>query len=196
MPNDPTSHGTVVTVVDVETTGIDHTTEHITEIAAVKILPDGRTEEWSTFVNPGKPISSFISELTGIFDHDVRDAPRVEEVLPVFLEFAHGTVLAAHNAAFDLSFLRTAASKAGIEWPSVPVIDTLTLARLTLTKPHVANYRLETISTSLQCAATPHHRALADAQTAAEVLTKLLSLYPIRPVTGWHDPQECLSTAR
>ena len=101
-------------VFDLETTGLSKESDEITEIGAVKIVNGDIKERFSTFVNPGKPLSHEITKLTGITDDMLKDAPTVETVLPQFLEFCgKDSVLVAHNAAFDTGFIREKAEKLG-----------------------------------------------------------------------------------
>src|SRR5690625_850348 len=104
----PLSEVTFV-VVDLETTGGSAATSAITEIGAVKVRGGEVLGEFQTLVDPGGPVPAYIATLTGITTAMVHGAPRIEQVLPSFLEFAHGAVLVAHNAAFDIGFLKAAA---------------------------------------------------------------------------------------
>ena len=116
-------------VVDVETTGWLADAAGITEIGAVRLGAGRPVAEFSALVNPGRPIPAHISELTGITDAMVSDAPGIAEVLPAFLNFAGSGVIVAHNAAFDIGFLAAAAAECGITWPARAVIDTAVLSR-------------------------------------------------------------------
>ena len=161
-------------VVDVETTGWSPDTAGITEIGAVRVR-GGRIEaEYAALVNPGQAIPADIAELTGISDAMVADAPPAGSVLPVFLDFIHGCVLIAHNAPFDVSFLSAACAGSGLRWPSPPVLDTVTLARLALGADEVPNCKLITLAGFFHAADQPRHRALADARATAAVLAGLL----------------------
>lgn len=113
----PTLAETTFVVVDLETTGGSPATSAITEIGAVKVRGGVELGEFQTLVDPGSPIPAFISVLTGITDQMVADAPRIGQVLPAFLEFARGAVVVAHNARFDVGFLRAACEEEGLEWP-------------------------------------------------------------------------------
>ncbi len=162
-------------VVDVETTGWLADAAGITEIGAVRLSP-GRPAEFSALVNPGRPIPAHISELTGITDAMVSEAPGIAEVLPAFLDFASGGVIVAHNAAFDIGFLAAAAAECGITWPPRAVIDTAVLSRLLLSPSDVPDHRLATLSWHFDPMTGPRHRALADARAAAAVLKGLIGL--------------------
>jgi len=163
-------------VVDVETTGWLADAASITEIGAVRLAEGQITAEFSALVNPRTPVPPPITELTGITDEMVATAPPIGEVLPRFLEFAHGGVLAAHNAPFDLSFLRAAADSCGIPFPPCAVLDTAVLARIVLRPGEVADHKLSTLANHFGSRAGPRHRALADATATAEVLAGLLAL--------------------
>ncbi len=157
-------------VVDLETTGGAPSDDNITEIGAVKVRCGEKLGEFQTLVNPGGPIPAFIAVLTGITDGMVSSAPTISQALPAFLEFARGCVLVAHNAPFDVSFLRNAASQHGFHWPSVSIIDTARLARRALTKDEAPNCRLGTLAKFFRSSTTPNHRALADARATVDVL--------------------------
>ena len=116
-------------VVDLETTGSSSAYGGITEIGAVKYKGGEEVSRLSTLVNPGQSIPANIVMLTGISDSMVADAPRIEDVLETFLDFAEGTVLVAHNARFDVGFLNAALQRHGYDVLSNVVVDTVTLAR-------------------------------------------------------------------
>lgn len=164
-------------VVDLETTGGPPGAHTITEIGAVRLRGGEVLGEFATLVNPGQPIPAMITMLTGITNAMVAEAPRIEEVLPSFLEwsgFARGTVLVAHNARYDLGFLQAASKDLGYEWPKPQVVDTLALARRALLREEVPNYKLGTLARVLRAAVTPEHRALSDARATGDVLHALL----------------------
>ncbi|MEQ7123366.1 DEDD exonuclease domain-containing protein [Actinopolymorpha sp. B11F2] len=157
-------------VVDLETTGGAPDSSEITEIGAVKVRTGEVLGEFQTLVNPGGSIPPFIAVLTGITDAMVADAPAVDQALPAFLEFAQGCVLVAHNAPFDVGFLRAAATRHGFWWPSFDVVDTARLARRVLTRDDAPNCKLGTLARYFRSATTPNHRALADARATVDVL--------------------------
>ena len=157
-------------VVDLETTGGSAATCAITEIGAVKVCGGEVLGEFQTLVNPGAPIPAFISVLTGITDAVVAQAPRIDSVLPAFLEFAAGATLVAHNAPFDMGFLKAAAEQQGIEWPAFGVLDTARLARRTLDRDEAPNCKLSTLARLFRATTTPTHRALDDARATVDVL--------------------------
>jgi len=162
-------------VVDLETTGGSPAGARITEFGAVKIRGGEVIGEFQTLVNPVEPIPAFISVLTGITDQMVADSPRIESVFPAFLEFARQSVLVAHNAPFDISFLKAAATITGHSWPSFRVVDTAHLARQVISKDEAPNRKLGTLAQLFGAATTPDHRALHDARATVDVLHGLLS---------------------
>jgi DNA polymerase-3 subunit epsilon len=161
-------------VVDLETTGGSPLDCAITEIGAVKVRGGQVVGELSTLVNPGRPIPAFISVLTGITDAMVLDAPGIDAALAAFLEFARGSVLVAHNAPFDISFLKAATAATGRDWPGFTVVDTVHLARQVLVRGEVPNRKLSTLARLFGSPDTPDHRALHDARATVHVLHGLL----------------------
>ena len=161
-------------VVDLETTGGSPAECGITEIGAVKVRGGEVIGEFQTLINPGGPIPAFISVLTGITDSMVAAAPRIEAALPAFLEFANGSVLVAHNAGFDISFLKAAARRTEHEWPGFRVLDTVHLARQLVRRDEVPNHRLASLARLFRATTTPDHRALHDARATVDVLHGLL----------------------
>ncbi|MGY1748004.1 DEDD exonuclease domain-containing protein [Modestobacter sp. SYSU DS0511] len=157
-------------VVDLETTGGSPKDSAITEIGAVKVRGGQVVGEFQTLVDPGREIPPYISVLTGITTMMVAAAPRIEAVLPAFLEFARGAVLVAHNAPFDLGFLRAACEETGIAWPAAASVDTAVLARRLLTRDEVPNCKLATLAPYFATSTEPCHRALADARATVDVL--------------------------
>ena len=173
----PLRLGTFV-VVDLETTGTSPASgAMITEIGAVKIRGGEVLGEFHTLINPGSPIPPFITVLTGITDAMVAPAPLFEEVLPAFLEFCGGadeTILIAHNAPFDIGFLKAAADSHSYRWPNYRVLDTVKIARKTLTKDETPNVKLGTLAQYFGLAEPPTHRALDDARATVHVFHHLL----------------------
>jgi DNA polymerase-3 subunit epsilon len=161
-------------IVDLETTGGSPETAQITEIGAVKVRAGEVLGEFQTLVNPEAPIPPFIAVLTGITDAMVAGSPRMSTVLPAFLEFARGSVLVAHNAGFDISFLRASAAATGHAWPPFRVLDTVHLARQLVTRDEAHNHKLSTLARVFRSPVTPDHRALTDAQATVHVLHCLL----------------------
>src|SRR3954465_4104678 len=160
-------------IVDLETTGGSPATSHITEVGAVKVRAGEVVGEFQTLVNPGIAIPAFIAVLTGITDAMVAAAPPVGTVLPAFLEFARGCVLVAHNAPFDVGFLRSACTATERPWPAYQTLDTARLARRVLTRDEAPDCRLATLARILRSPTEPVHRALADARATVHVLHAL-----------------------
>ena len=165
---------TTFTVVDLETTGGAAASDSITEIGAVKVRGGQILGEFQTLVHPVTPITAFVSVLTGITNVMVATAPPIEAVLPAFLEFARGSVLVAHNAPFDIGFLRAACAATAHRWPGFAVVDTAVLARRLLTRDEVPNCKLSTLAGFFRAGTQPVHRALADARATVDVLHGLL----------------------
>ena len=170
---------TTFVVVDLETTGgrAAGDTGHcdaITEIGAVKVRGGVVLGELATLVDPGRDIPPQIVQLTGITSAMVRNAPAIEAVLPMFLEFARGAVLVAHNAGFDIGFLKAAAKRCDIVWPRPPVLCTVRLARRVLTREEAPSVRLASLARLFQAATEPTHRALDDARATVDVLHALI----------------------
>ncbi|WP_030145059.1 DEDD exonuclease domain-containing protein [Spirillospora albida] len=161
-------------VVDLETTGGSAAEDAVTEIGAVKVRGGRELGELGTLVDPGGPVPPFITALTGITTAMVTAAPRMDSVLPAFLEFARGCVLVAHNAPFDIGFLKAACARHGYAWPAFPVVDTVDLARRVLSKDEVPNCKLATLARFFRTGTEPTHRALADARATVEVLHGLI----------------------
>lgn len=161
-------------VVDLETTGGSPADCGITEIGAVKVRGGEVVSEFQTLVRPSSPIPAFISVLTGITNAMVAEAPRVDSALPAFLEFARGSVLVAHNAGFDVGFLKAAASATGHRWPGFPVLDTVRLARQLVHRDEAPNHKLSSLATLFGATTTPDHRALHDARATVDVLHGLI----------------------
>lgn len=174
-------------VVDLETTGGSPNADRITEIGAVRVRGGEVIGELGTLVDPGRAIPPQITVLTGITTTMVMGAPREEDVLVTFLEFARGAVLVAHNARFDIGFLRAGCERMGVTWPSPVVVDTVALARRVVTKDEAPNHKLGSLARLFQAAVTPDHRALTDARATVDVLHGLLSRLAPLGVTHLED---------
>jgi DNA polymerase III epsilon subunit family exonuclease len=160
-------------VLDLETSGgAPHLGAAITEIGAVKVLGGEVLDTFSTLVNPRHPIPSYITELTGIDDVMVNDAPPIESVLPDLFDFLgdEETVFVAQNAPFDLSFLKFASKAHGHQWPALRILDTAILARRVLSREEAPNCKLGTLAQVFGATITPNHRALDDAKATVDVL--------------------------
>lgn len=171
---EPRLRETTFVVVDLETTGGSSRSDAITEIGAVKVRGGEVLGEFSTLLDPGRAIPPQIVFLTGITDAMVTHAPREDSVIPSFLEFARGSVLVAHNAPFDIGFLRAACERLAIPWPAAPVLDTVRLARTVFNRSELPSVRLGVLAAALGARVTPNHRALADAQATVDVLHALI----------------------
>ena len=164
----------IFVVVDLETTGGSAAGSSITEIGAVKVRHGEVLGEFQTLVRPSEPVPPFISVLTGITNAMVADAPRIGDTLPAFLEFARGAVLVAHNAPFDVGFLRHNCTELGLGWPRFDVLDTAKLARRVLTRDDAPNCKLSSLARLFRATTTPNHRALSDARATVDVLHGLI----------------------
>ena len=165
---------------DIETTGLKVTQEAITEIGAVRLRNGEIVETFQTFVDPERRLTPEIIGLTGITDEMLRGAPKLKDALTAFLAFAGGAPLAAHNAEFDISFIRAGCRKCGI--PFEPTyIDTLILAQNLL--PGSGKYKLDIVAEHLQLPQFNHHRASDDAVPVAQMLTKFFPMLEERGVT-------------
>lgn len=158
------------TVFDLETTGFSRYLEEIIEIGAIRYENGKKVGEFSQFVNPRRPIPPHITELTSITDMMVQDADPIEVVLPAFLEFAKDSILVAHNAAFDVGFVREKARKLGLFCEPI-WIDTLGFARAL--HPDFRNHKLDTLTKELHVPLVHHHRAIDDATATGFVFLSL-----------------------
>ncbi len=165
-------------VLDLETTGASPASGcAITEIGAIAVRGGEILGEFSTFVNPQVALPAYIINLTGITDEMLVDAPLIKEALPNFIEFIdrHQNVhLVAHNAPFDIGFLKAAANSLSHNWPKYEVLDTVKLARRVIDRSEILNYKLGTLSQFFDTKALPNHRALDDVKTTVEVLHRLI----------------------
>ena len=171
---------TTFVVVDLETTGgrtkstDGNAPDAITEIGAVKVRGGAVLGEFATLVDPERSIPPQIVQLTGITTAMVSDAPTIDAVLPMFLEFAGDAVLVAHNAGFDIGFLRAAAARCEIPWPRPQVLCTVRLARRVLSREEAPTVRLAALARLFAVATQPTHRALDDARATVDVLHALI----------------------
>lgn len=155
---------------DIETTGLSAARDKITEIGAVKVENGVITDTFSTFANPEMPIPQKITQLTGITDDMVKDAPSQSEAVSAFLEFAGENVLVAHNAPFDTSFIAKACEDMGREY-NYTSIDTVAISRAILTD--IKNCKLDTVAKFLRLGDFNHHRATDDAEMLARIFINL-----------------------
>ncbi len=182
-------HSVTFCVVDLETTGGRADDLGITEIGAVKVRGGIVLGEFGTLVNPGRPIPAFISVLTGITDAAVADAPPLSAALPAFLEFSTGCVIVAHNAPYDVGYLRAAAEHFGYRWAPPAVVDTVRLSRQVLARDEVPNHKLGTLATFFRAETRPIHRALDDARATVDVLHGLIGRVGALGVTSLEELQ-------
>ena len=164
---------TTYCVFDLETTGISFRTEKITEIGIMKVKNGEVIDSFETFVNPEKPIPMRVQEITHITDDMVKDAPTIEEVLPKVLEFFGDSVLVAHNADFDTSFIKYNCEKMGLKFDNT-YLDTLRLAKDLF--PEYKKYKLGIIAENLGIKVEVAHRALDDVDTTVKVFNVMLKM--------------------
>lgn len=155
-------------VLDFETTGLSPDEEEIIDIGCIKVEKGKLSGEFSTLVNPGIHIPSFITDKTGISDDDVKDAPALADVLGDLLDFIGGLPIVGHNATFDVRFLCAACCRYGYENEFFSYVDTLTLARKCIDE--VENHKLDTLVGELALAGGDTHRALTDARYTLQIL--------------------------
>lgn len=179
-------HDVTFCVVDLETTGGSPVDSAITEIGAVKLRGGECLGTFATLVNPGQAIPPAITVLTGITQSMVVPAPRIEQVLPSFEEFARDTVIVGHNVRFDLSFLQAALERSGRQRLDHRWVDTCALARR-LVHDEVPNLKLGTLAQRFRLTHTPTHRALDDALATGDLLHVLLERAGCHGVTGLDD---------
>ena len=176
-------------VVDLETTGLRPGSAGICEIGAVRVRGLELEETWETLVNPRRPLPAPISALTGIEPRSLRDAPPAELAVRRFLDFAGDAVLVAHNARFDLGFLDVEVERLTGRRLANPVVDTVWLARRLLAG-RIPRFGLASLAHFFGTSVRPCHRALADAQATAEILTSLLGLAQERGAASVADVVE------
>ena len=171
---DPPLSEITFVIVDLETSGTAPDHAAITEIGAVKVRGGEVLGEFASFVHIDTPLPAAIVRLTGITDADLREAPPISEVFPAFHEFARGAVLVAHNARFDMGFLKAACSGLGYEWDFPAPLCTLTLSRRIVPKSDTRSYRLHDLARLFHAKTEPNHRALYDARATVDVLHGLI----------------------
>ena len=166
-------------VFDIETTGFSPLKNRIIEIGAVRVEEGRIVDKFSSFVNPDVPIPFEIEKLTDINDNMVLDAPKIDRVLPEFLEFCRGAVMVAHNAGFDISFIKENARQQGLEF-NPTVLDTVSLARVLL--PNLNRFKLDTVAKELKINLANHHRAVDDAGATAEIFVRFIKMLKERDI--------------
>lgn len=180
-------------VVDLETTGGPATSAGITEIGAVKVRGGEVLGEFATLVQPDAPIPANIQALTGITNAMVHDAPSVAGAVASFGEFAGDAVLVAHNAPYDLGFLKGACTRYDLTWFPGRSLDTARLARVALHRGEVRNCKLSTLAAHFHSPVIPEHRALADARATTHVLHCLFERIGSMGVRTWPDLRTFIS---
>ena len=158
-------------VFDIESTGLDKNKCKVIEIGAVKVENGKITDRWSTFVNPGVKIPRNITDLTSITDSMVKDALTFEEQIDDFIKFCEGSVMVAHNANFDMGFMKEESKNCGRNF-QLPYLDTMVLARCMYKE--LPNHRLDTLCKHLGVINAHHHRAVDDAEATAQAFVKML----------------------
>ena len=171
-------------VLDLETTGFSFRTEKITEVGIMKVKNGEVIDEFSCFVNPEKPIPQRVVEVTNITDDMVKDAETIDKVMPKILEFVGDSVLVAHNADFDIGFLKYNANELGLRLDNT-YLDTLRLAKDLF--PDYKKYKLGKIAENLGIKVEVAHRALDDVDTTVKVLNVMLNMLKEKGVETLDD---------
>ena len=166
-------------VFDIETTGFSPVKNKIIEIGAVKVKNGVITDHFSHFVNPQEPIPPNIESLTGITDRMVMEEPTIDVILPEFLKFCEDSVLVAHNADFDVSFIREKSAELGLPFDAT-YIDTVLLSRFLITG--ISKYTLDSVAKYMGVKLTDHHRAVNDAQATAEIFVKFIPMLKAKEI--------------
>lgn len=161
-----------VVIFDFETTGLDVYRDRIIEIGAIKYVKGERVGDFSFLINPEMPLPEIITKITGITDDMLVGKPLIEEVLPEFLQFIDKSVLVAHNAEFDLNFLRSVSSRLGYQI-EYPCFCTLKMARLLL--PDLESKNLDTLAKHYNLSFAARHRSIGDCEVTGSVLSALLA---------------------
>lgn len=170
------------TVFDLETTGLSCRTDRIVEIGAVRYSEGKITGSMNRLVNPGIAIPPAASAIHGIFDRDVAGKPFIEEILPEFLALIEGSVLVAHNANFDVGFIKKALGRAEIPVPAMKVLDTIRFAKKVW--PGRKSYSLQNLARFLEIDVKSAHRAEDDSRVCLEILKKGLDIYKMGENNG------------
>lgn len=171
-------------VFDIETTGFSAEKDRIIEIGAVRMEGGRITDRFSSFVNPGRPIPFRITELTSIRDDMVIGSAGIEEVLPDFLAFSQGAIMVAHNADFDMGFIRQNCLRLHLEAPAT-YMDTVAMGRYLM--PSLHNQKLNTLAKALKIDPGHHHRAVDDAEATAHIFEKFIQMFRDRGMNELSD---------
>ncbi|SHG93553.1 PolC-type DNA polymerase III [Tepidibacter thalassicus] len=174
-------------VFDIETTGFSNKNDRITEIGAVKIKNFEIVDRFSVLVNPQREIPYKVQELTGITNDMVKNEPVIEEIMPKFLEFIGDSVLVAHNADFDMGFIKENCNRLSLEFNNRS-IDTIALAKELL--PSLKKYKLNIVAKELNIKLENHHRAVDDAEATAHIFIKFLNMLKERGVNNLNEVNE------
>ncbi len=164
----------VFTFLDVETTGLSPRTSRVCEVALIAFQGNSRVGHFSSLVNPGLPIPPETSRIHGITDEMVKDSPAFPALAPRLIALLEGSVIVAHNAEFDLSFIEMEFVRAGLKLPELPVIDTLYIARRL---GSFTNNRLGTIAKELNISAENWHRALSDVEMTRKIFEHFMLVF-------------------
>ena len=175
-------------VFDLETTGLSPVNDSIIEIGAVKIQNKKVVDRFSTFVNPKIPIPYNIEQLTGIDDSMVVDADTIENILPEFLKFCDGAVMVAHNAEFDVTFIREKTKTVLGKAFECTVVDTVSLARALI--PNLGKFTLDHVAKALNVSLLHHHRAVDDAECCADIFLALVARLEMRNIFNLDEINE------
>ena len=174
-------------VFDIETTGLSQKKNKIIEIGAVKVKDGEEIDRFSEFINPEEPIPYSIEQLTSITDEMVMHAPTVDVILPKFLEFCGDDIVVAHNAAFDIGFIKKNAKDLGMKFDNT-IMDTMTLSHVLL--PELGKFTLDRVCKALNVKNEHHHRAVDDANATAKIFVKLYEMLVERGVKTVEDVNE------
>lgn len=158
---------------DVETTGLYSDRDRVVELACVMFENGREVDSFSSLINPGIPIPSKVSSIHGIYDEDVADSPSMADILPAFEDFVRNNVLVAHNAKFDLAFLKAEYFRAERDFPAFIVLDTLSMSRRAF--PGLPRYSLDAMAYTCGIKQESHHRALDDARTCGRLFYKCIN---------------------
>lgn len=162
-------------VFDLETTGLNNRKDRIVEIGAIRYSRGVVLESMNSLINPDLPIPSAVSSIHGIYDRDVADKPFIEEILPQFLNFIDNSILVAHNASFDVGFIKKALGRANLETPDIRVLDTIKLAKKAW--PGRTSYSQKNLAEFLSIDVKNAHRAEDDCRVCLEILKEGLIKY-------------------
>lgn len=162
-------------VFDLETTGLNNRKDRIVEIGAIGYSKDKITKQMNYLIDPEIPIPPAVSAIHGIFDKDVKEKPTLDKILPEFMDFIKDSVLVAHNASFDIGFIKKALGRGEMEIPEIRVLDTIRLSKLVW--PGRQSYSQKNLASFLSIDVKNAHRAEDDCRVCLEILKKGLEIY-------------------